>query len=226
MDGQIHTIDPLFDFQSVCDIDFGLYKLIKEEYYDRDIFNNYLFDSDDDRFIRTVLLSREYFNPLFIFCKKDVLTGTEMDDLYQEFLEKEYDKIISLSTPTTIMEIATISNSLNKMVNVTILCATPKEAEWVKNHNHKLKCVISDYKDFDLTSYDTLYIKDIYTLLAFKQDTLINKNIIFPRFIFNLEKSKNIEIPILEVSKKYYKNNKFMATDPYKGISVPVSEMQ
>ena len=149
-----------------------------------------------------------------------------MDDLYQEFLEKEYDKIISLSTPTTIMEIATISNSLNKMVNVTILCATPKEAEWVKNHNHKLKCVISDYKDFDLTPYDTLYIKDIYTLLAFKQDTLINKNIIFPRFIFNLEKSKNIEIPILEVSKKYYKNNKFMATDPYKGISVPVSEMQ
>jgi len=226
MDGQIHTIDPLFDFQSVCDIDFGLYKLIKEEYYDRDIFNNYLFDSDDDRFIRTVLLSREYFNPLFIFCKKGVLTGTEMDDLYQEFLEKEYDKIISLSTPTTIMEIATISNSLNKMVNVTILCATPKEAEWVKNHNHKLKCVISDYKDFDLTPYDTLYIKDIYTLLAFKQDTLINKNIIFPRFIFNLEKSKNIEIPILEVSKKYYKNNKFMATDPYKGISVPVSEMQ
>ena len=43
---------------------------------------------------------------------------------------------------------------------------------------------------------------------------------------FNLENEYHkIELPILEVSEKYYKDNKFMLIDPYKDISVPISEM-
>lgn len=227
MNTQLYTIDPLFDFQVVCDTDMGLYNLIKEEYYDRSIFDNELFDATDERFVKTVLLSREYFNPLFIFCKKGVLSNEEMDNLYQEFLEKEYDKIIKLSPPTSIMNIASVSNSVNKLVNVNILCKNKQEKQWIMDHDYKLKCIISDYKNFDLQPYDTIYIKDIYTLLSFKQDTIKNKNIIIPRFMFNLEiSSKNMEIPIIEVSEKYYKQNKFMITAPYKDIWVPVTEME
>lgn len=225
MNKQIYTIDPLFDFQLICDTDLGLYRLIKEDYYDRSVFDNYLFDSSDERFIKTILLSREYFNPLFIFCKKNVLTNIEMDDLYQEFLDKEYDRILELSTPTTIMELASRANNTNKIVNVTILCNTDEEKQWVSKYNYKLKCVVSKYKNFDLQKYDTVYIKDIYTLTLFKQESLKSKNIIFPRYVFNLEtNSRKTEIPILEVAEKYYKENKFMATDPYKDIYVPIRE--
>ena len=66
----------------------------------------------------------------------------------------------------------------------------------------------------------------MYTVLLFDQNTLKNKNIRISRFNFNLETEYHkIELPILEISEKYYKNNKFMLIDPYKDISVPVSEM-
>lgn len=223
---QIYTIEPLFDFQALCDTDLGLYRLIKEDYYDRSVFDNDLFDSNDERFIKTILLSRRQFNPLNIFCKKNALTQSEIDDLYQEFLDKEYDRILQLSPYTTIMNIASISNNTNKIVNVIVLCASEKEKEWINKYNLKLKCIIADYKDFDLRKYDTIYIKDIYTLTLFKQESIKNKNIIFPRFMFNLETdSRKMDIPVLEVAKKYYKENKFLATDPYKDIWVPMSEM-
>lgn len=226
MNGPLYTINPLFDFQALCDTDYGLYKLIKQDYYDRDIFDNNLFDSTDDRYIRTILLCRQYFNPLFIFCKKGAMKQEEMDNLYKEFLDKEYDRILELSTPTAIMDIASVSNNVNNLVNVTILCETEKEQEWILKNDNKLNCTVSDYNNFNLSKFDAIYIKDIYTLLKFDQNTLKNKHIMFPRFIFNLELgSRNTEIPIIEVSQKYYKENKFAILDPYKDITIPVSEM-
>lgn len=223
---QNYIIEPLFDFQILCDTDFGLYKLIKRDYYDKSVFDNNLFDSDDARFIKTILLTRKEFNPIITFCKKNVMTESEMNDLYEEFLEKEYDNILDLSSPTTILEIASRSNNTNNIVNVTILCKSQKEIDWVHKYNHRLNCIIADYNNLDLKKYDTIYIKDIYTLLLFDQETLKNKNIIFPRFLFNLETaSSKMEIPILEVTRNYYKENKFMAVSPYKDIWKPVSEM-
>lgn len=224
MNRPTYTIDPLFDFQILCDTDLGLYRLIKEDYYDRSVFDENLFDSDEEFFIKTRLLDRTHFNPLFLFCKKGVLTDDEMDDLYQEFLDKEYERILERSTPTTILEIASKSNNTNNIVNVTVLCKSEAERKWLLKYNFRLKSIIGDYIDFDLSKYDTIYIKDIYTLTLFRQETLKYKNIIFPRYVFNLENtSGKLDVPIIEVCKNYYKENKFMATDPYEGISIPVA---
>lgn len=225
---QIYTLDPLFDFQCLCDIDIGLYRLIKKDYYDRSIFDNNLFDSNDDRFIKTILLSRTKFNPLFIFCKQNKLSDENIDNLYQQFLDEEYDRILELSEPSAFMTVASAANSIkNKLVNVTILCNNKKEVDWVSKYNYKLKCIIDEYKDFKLDKYDTIYIKDIYNLIQFNQESLKNKNIIIPRYVFNLEIAySKIDMPIIEVSKKYYKENKFMLSDPYKDIWVPIKEME
>ena len=225
--GQIYNIDPIFDFQILCDTDLGLYRLIKEDYYDRTVFDNYLFDSNDLLFIKTVLLCRKLFNPLSVFCKEDSLTDEERNNIYKEFLDTEYDRILNLSTPTTIMEIASAANNTNKIVNVTVLCKNEKEKEWVNKYNAKLKCIVADYEDFNLDKYDTIYVKDIYTLLSFNQESINEKNIIFPNYFFNLEiQNGKMDIPILEVAKKYYENNKFMSIDPYKDIQPPASEME
>lgn len=227
MDSQMYILDPLFEFQCLCDTDIGLYRLIKDSYYDRSIFDNDLFDSNDTRFIKTVLLTREYFNPLFIFCKPGKLSEQNMNDLYEQFLDEEYDKILELSEPTALMTVASTSNALNKMVNVTVLCNDEREVDWIAKYNYKLKCIISDYKGFNLNKYDTIYIKDIYMLTSFDQNSIKNKNIIIPRFVFNLESAySKMEMPILDVSQKYYKDNKFILSDPYKDISVPVKEME
>ena len=35
-----------------------------------------------------------------------------------------------------------------------------------------------------------------------------------------------MEMPIIDVAEKYYKENKFMLSDPYKDIWTPVKEME
>lgn len=222
----IYTLHPLFDFQAICDTDIGLYRLIKKEYYDKSVFKNELFDSKDEMFIRTELLCRKNFNPLFLFCKENIMSDEELDDLYQQFLDEEYDKIIDLSPITSIMNLAATSNSVRDIVTASILCKTDKEKEWVYKYTKKLNCIVSEYKQFKLDRFDSIYIKDIYTLLLFDQSTLKDKNILISRFNFNLENEyTKVELPIMNISQKYYKNNKFMLIDPYKNISIPMGEM-
>lgn len=222
---QFYTIDPLFDFQILCDTDLGLYRLIKQDYYDRSVFSNEIFDSNDEIFIKTILLCRKLFNPLFTFCKEGSLSDKEKDDIYQEFLDTEYNKILNFSTPTTLMKVASISNNTNNIINVTVLCKSEDEVKWIKRYNSRLKCIISDYKGLDLSPYDTIYIKDIYSLLLFNQESIDKKNIIFGNYVFNLEdQSGKLEIPILDIAKKYYIKNKFMATDVYDNVYPPMSE--
>lgn len=226
MGKEIYTLNPLFDFQILCDTDLGLYKLIKEDYYDRKVFDNDIFDSEDERFIKTLLLTRDKFNPLFLFCKKKTMKDEELDTLYKEFLNEEYENILKYSKATNIMDLLCISNSIKNVVNATVLCQSQSEIDWIHKYNNKIKCIIGKYENFDLSKYDTLYLKDIYNLLLFNQDTLDMKNIMLPRYLFNLEiASRNIEMPIIEVAQRYYKRNKFMLADPYKDIDVPMSEM-
>ena len=223
---QLYTINPLFDFQILCDSDIGLYRLIKDKYYDRDIFDTDLFDSNDEQYLKTVLLTRTHFNPLFIFCKKGVLSNEDMDSLYEQFLNEEYENILKLSPPSDIAKIATLSNTIRKVVNVTVLIKNEAELKWLQTMNKNLKYIMSDYKDLDISKYDTLYIKDIYSLLLFKEKSLVNKNIIYPKYLFNLETATSkLEVPIVEVSKKFYKDNTFLSMDPYKDIVVPITEM-
>lgn len=223
---KITVLNPIFDFQILCDIDLGLYRLIKRDYYDRNVFDNNLFDTKDERFIKTLLLSRKNFNPLIIFCKKNVMSNEELDDLYEQFLNEEYENIVALSSPTSLLDVATISNGIKNVVNITVLCKNQAEVNWVYKHNKKLKCIISDYKDFSIDKFDTIYIKYIYHLLLMDQESIYMKNIIIPRYFFNLENvSRKIEMPIMEVAQRYYKRNRFITVDMYKDIFVPLDEM-
>lgn len=222
-----YTLSPLFDFQAICDADLGLYRLIKQEYYDKSIFKNELFDTNDEVFIKTELLCRKNINPLILFCEENKLSNDELDDLYKQFLDEEYDNILKLSPITDIMNVASMSNSMQQhLVNASILCKSEQEKEWVYKYTKKINCIVADYNKFKITEFDTIYIKDIYELLLFDQDTIKYKNIIISRFLFNLENEyTKMDLPIMEISKKYYKDNYFLFIDPYKNICVPVSEM-
>lgn len=218
-----YSINPLFDFQILCDTDLGLYRLIKRDFYDRSIFNNYLFDSNDLKFIKTMIMCRDKVNPLHIFCKENVMTDEELDNLYEQFLTEEYDNILKLSPPTGIMSIASLSNSFDNVVYGTVLCKTEQEKQWIEKYDKNLKCIIGNLIGFDIKSYDTIYIKELYSLTVLKQESIRLKNIIFPKFLFNLEVgTHNVEIPLVEISKKYYKNNKFLIVNTYRDIEIPL----
>ena len=219
--GANYTINPLFDFQLICDTDMGISNLIKRDYYDKDVFDNTIFQSKDKNFLKEKLVCRKLFNPLHLFCKKGIMKDEEIDDLYREFLEKEYKTILQLSIPTAVMQFVSMSNKLQQTIHPVILCKNQDEVDWIKQHDSDLKCIIADYENFDISKYDTIYLKDIYTLLLFNQSSINKKNINIGRYAFNFDILKeNMEVPILEVAKNYYLKNQFYLIDVYHGISI------
>ena len=90
----IGIIKPLVPFNCIVDTDVGLIQLIKTEYRSPDIFNIGLLDSFiNNRGIIKLLYHRKTKNPLLPFMndQEDVATA---DDLYKQFMEKEYRNII------------------------------------------------------------------------------------------------------------------------------------
>ena len=115
------------------------------------------------------------------------LSDEELDNLYEQFLNEEYDNILKLSPPTGIMNIASISNSIDNVVSGTVLCKTEQEKQWIEKRDKKLNCIIGNLIGFDIKNYDTIYIKELYSLTVLKQESIKLKNIIFPKFLFLLK---------------------------------------
>ena len=85
-----NTIDSIIPFDMVIDPEMGLMKLIEFEYRNK-IFN--LEALGIDELTKLYLKQRIYKNPLSIIIKDDKITIDEMNDMYNQFMEKRYDDI-------------------------------------------------------------------------------------------------------------------------------------
>ena len=87
----------LIPFDLVVDTDFGLIKLIQEEYR-ADIFDKTVLDSDDES-IKRYLVKRTTPNPLSI-----LTSDKSIDEFYAQFIDREYETIFDRSVMTGIGE--------------------------------------------------------------------------------------------------------------------------
>lgn len=89
---------PLIAIDTMIDTDTGLFKLIKEEYMDPNIFDQEVMNLD-----MIAIVSRLYFrsvtNPLRLLCKSTV-SGNDIDDYYNQFIDERYQDILNNSLAT------------------------------------------------------------------------------------------------------------------------------
>jgi hypothetical protein len=151
----------LIDFNCYVDTEVGLIKLIRNNFLDDSIF-------DVDKIkgnMRSIILSlieRKEANPLYLF-SKDSVNKNDLDDYYKEFMEDEYDNIISLSVTTEINSLLQLFKT-EPSIHVTFLCNKQIEIDILKEtlkNDNTYKYILEDQDNIDYSKYNTYFFKYI-----------------------------------------------------------------
>jgi len=201
----------LVDFNMIVNTDIGLIYTIKDEYNQQVFFEQFIFNISEKELIGE-LLNMESINPINMFIKpKDEGLA---DKIRNQFLEKEYDKILNKSIHTDIKNIMELYLT-SGLVFIDILCRNKQEEQLIKSINSKFNTIIvNDYKEVNIDNYSAIYIKDFRQILNF--NPIKGKTIYIANCKFNLEENKNKRIiPLSEVSILLADVNKMCVIDLY-----------
>lgn len=196
----------LIEMDAVIDLDIGIAHLINSEYNNPEFVNTKMLGLSDWDY-KTLLLNRRFENPLRMFVQSAY--WGDIDDLRSQMFNDPdvYDRILKAS-PTT--GIFTIINEVLKTgapsFKVTILCHTQQEAIHIRKlfPDGGIDIAVSDdefHKEFDVSDYDTIFVKNIFTPMNFK--SFVGKNLYVCIYRFNLDE-ENFEAPNIEAYKDYH----------------------
>ena len=205
----------LVSFESIIDTDMGLMRLIKKD-YNTDFFYPGVINNTED-FQHLVLNLRNSPNPLYTIMDVETDEQKEIaDDLFRQFKDQEYKKILDLSPPGTINTILS-SNMYNQdLFKVTVLCNSQSEVDILKIKdivfNDILMC---NRNEISLKKYQVLAIKDLAELDEFVN--LEKKDIYVPDYRFNIKKIKGFKDALLpaHVLEEYAGKNDFNVYSAY-----------
>lgn len=181
----VKTIRQITTFDSVIDIDFGLIRLVLDEFNNPEyLISGIDYLSKDLTTLRVLLASREIENPLSIVFKKEF--HDSIDDLRRELYEEYYDQIISLSGETSITRLIAASALPNKqVVENTIICNSDKEVETLVKWGIKAKGIVRQGEETVPSEYSDFILKRFSDLTIY--EPIRGHNIFFLEYPFNLE---------------------------------------
>lgn len=211
----MYTIDALVPFELLVDTDIGLLSLIKKEYNNEEYFLPGILNASETN-LKYSLLTRTTENPLGIIMV-DECNFELMDDLYNQFMSKEYDKILSLS-PNTMVEklVHDIKINIEQIVRITVLCNSEKEQhDLEKRDTDPYKVIVGSFESIDLSGYGSVFVKRLSDLDKFKG--LSGKNIYIPNYSFNVTINPEVSMPLInfEYLQKYGNSNEFQVFTMY-----------
>lgn len=212
----MYTIDVLIPFECIVDIDMGLIKLLKFEYRNPEYFFKGILDGPDDC-IEYELINRKNRNPLSIPTNMSKVDDETIGNWYQQFIEKEYTKIMELSTSTSLADLVKLSSfNTDKVLRTTILCSNDEEANIVRKRSYGETTIVVDTNDtFDMTKYDAVYLKDVYDIEQYTG--VIGKTIYVANYAFNMLDNDESDDVVLDYTPliKYLDDNEIRVYTVY-----------
>lgn len=203
----------LIPFDLVVDTDFGLIKLIQEEYR-AGIFDKTILDSDDES-IKHYLVKRTNPNPLSI-----LTNDKSIDEFYAQFIDQRYQDIFDRSVMTGIGEFCInlmvfsdfelyiqYTNEVEKQFADTIVSWTNNEYAFSIDKN-----------DVIPEDYMSIFAKNVHDLLTYKN--LNGINIYLARYAFNLCMKDGKETLAEQKYVIAFLTNILKCIDVYKGILI------
>lgn len=210
----MYIIKILLPFETVIDIDIGLWNIIKYQY------NNHAFFLE--RLINTSEANQKYFmmvrgnrNPLLTLLTEP--SEELADDFYSQFMEQEYDNILKLSPNTDICKMLdSMKRDKSSIIRSTILCKDEKQKHIIETRNIQHdSIIISDYNRVSLKDYGTIFVKDIKDLDKYR--IVEGKTIYVANYGFNILMDPDKVNPLIpiEVLEKYGNTNEFYIYSVY-----------
>lgn len=195
----------LIEFDTVIDTDIGIATLMNEEYNNPSFTNPRLFGLSQWEY-KITFLNRHYENPLIMFLDHEHFNDAA--DLRKQMREDMlvYEKILRGSITTSIFDIIKEIGLMGRQAfEVTILCHNQQEIAYAKSVFPDFVRYVSadswDFDGFDVSDYDTIFVKNIRTPEKFKN--FMGKNLYVSRYMFNLDKN-NPDAPDPELYTKYH----------------------
>lgn len=203
----------LIPFDLMVDTDFGLIKLIQEEYR-ADIFDKTVLDSDD-KSIKRYLVKRTNPNPL------SILTNDEsIDEFYAQFIDQRYQDMFDRSCVTGIGDFC-IRLMVFSDFELYIQYTNEVERQFADN----IVCWINTDSVFSIdkskvvpSEYMSIFAKNVRDLLTYRD--LNGINIYLARYAFNVCMDNGNEILAEEKYGIIFMTNILKCIDVYKGILI------
>lgn len=189
-----NTYSPLIPFECLFDTDVGLIVTIKNEYRNGGIFDFNLIDDlcADRRNLIYHLYTRKNFNPLYdLMLKPDMKVA---DELYAEFKEKLYDKMIENCVYTGILQLCSMF-SVAPEIHSAIYYRDQLELDFLNNFKEDLegvRFVDKTYVNENKNAFKQYYIKYVEDEYAMSLIEFIDhKNIYVLGYRFNFEETED-----------------------------------
>lgn len=154
---------PLISFHCIVDDDFGLLKLVYEQYLRTDVFK--VSDKNDIDTI-DMLYHRSDKNPLYLIAN-DYIDRSLLDSYYDEFKEKKEYDIYQHSITTNVLNMISMFVVTPGIVP-TILCYSREQMDIIKNEETLSDIPIIIYNEnIDMNMYTQFFLKDLDELERF-----------------------------------------------------------
>ena len=190
-------IRPLFPFNTIFDTDFGLIKLIQQDYRNEDVFDLQILDLPDDD-IKDLLVKRTRVNPLQIIMKE--YNENTAREYYNQFMEREYTTILEKSAFTGIGKLF-VSVPIMKDIIPTVWAIQQIELDFLKaalKNPMEYHEVLGDL--VYCNEYDPIVVKDASEIIM-NYRNIEGHTIYLPRYGFNTHIEDGEEL--IEPSKAY-----------------------
>ena len=203
----------LMDFDCYIDTEVGLIRLIQDKYLDDKVFNIELLQSGL-RNIINMLINRKEYNPLYLFANENI-SKEDLDDYYKEFMDIEYDNILSRSVTTEISHLIDLFKS-EPSIHVTFLCHNQKQRNiLVKEEYLKGKNFILDTDDINFSNFTQFFFK--YISKDIDKYIFPYKTYYFSKYLLNFDDNFNINYPEI-ADKIMYNSGEIEILDLYNKI--------
>ena len=199
----------LVDFNFLVDLDLAMFKFIKTEYNNPKFVDQKILSLQDEKEIIQLLLYRDSVNVLETLIPKENTL-----EMYKDIMNNKMDSLLKYAKASDIFGLMITFLREGSSVDVTVLCESKLQADFIHSLNPILKTTVSSRKNIALSKYNVIYSKFYSDIL--KYNKVAGKNIYIANAKYNMEPGKNI--PNMAISTLVGDINIIRTIDLYRNI--------
>ena len=202
----------LVEFDFLIDLDLAIFKMVKEKYNNPDFVDQNIIKMNDERKIINLLINRECINPLELLIPK-----SDSLDLYNDIMDNHMEELLEYAKACDIFGLMITFLKEATSVDITVLCNSEIQQNFIKSLNKELNTVIFKNKKLvPVDDYTVLYIKYYPYILNYNH--IAGKHIYIANARYNMEREVNI--PTVAISTLVGDVNLIHMIDLYRDIKV------